>query len=80
MDLYPGYVFSFEGAFRYMLLREYRPDLYGRLKPLVEAGRWRPAGSWVDAVDVNLPSFESLVRHALYGNGFYKHEFRRDQP
>jgi len=75
MDLYPDYVFSFEGAFRYMLLREYRPDLYARLKPLMTSGRWRPAGSWVDASDVNVPSFESLVRHALYGNGFFRREF-----
>lgn len=75
MDLYPDYVFSFEGAFRYMLLKEYRPDLYARLKPLVDAGRWRVTGSWVDAVDVNLPSFESLVRHVLYGNGYFKREF-----
>jgi alpha-mannosidase len=75
MDLFPDYKFSFEGAFRYMLLREYRPDLYKRVKPYIASGRWRVAGSWVDAVDVNVPSFESLVRHALYGNGFFKREF-----
>jgi len=75
LDLFPHYKFSFEGAFRYMLLKEYRPDLYARLKPYVAAGRWRLAGSWVDAVDVNVPSFESLVRQVLYGNGFFKREF-----
>lgn len=75
LDQFPGYTFSFEGSFRYKLLREYRPDLYARLKPYIDAGRWRVTGSWVDAVDVNLPSFESLVRHTLYGNGFYKSEF-----
>ncbi len=75
LDLYPGYVFSFEGSFRYQLLREYRPDLYARLGPYIRSGQWRVTGSWVDAVDVNLPSFESLVRHTLYGNGFYKREF-----
>lgn len=75
LDQFPGYTFSFEGSFRYKLLREYRPDLYARLKPYIDAGRWRVTGSWVDAVDVNLPSFEALVRHTLYGNGFYKSEF-----
>lgn len=75
LDQFPGYTFSFEGSFRYKLLREYHPDLYARLKPYIDAGRWRVTGSWVDAVDVNLPSFESLVRHTLYGNGFYKSEF-----
>ena len=75
LDQFPDYTFSFEGSFRYKLLREYRPDLYSRLKPYIDSGRWRVTGSWVDAVDVNVPSFESLVRHTLYGNGFYKKEF-----
>jgi alpha-mannosidase len=75
LDQFPDYTFSFEGSFRYKLLREYHPDLYARLKPYIDAGRWRVTGSWVDAVDVNLPSFEALVRHTLYGNGFYKKEF-----
>ncbi len=75
LDLYPDYVFSFEGAFRYMLMKEYYPDDYERLKKYIAGGRWRVTGAWVDACDVNIPSFESLTRHALYGNGFYKREF-----
>ena len=75
LDLYPDYVFSFEGAFRYMLAKEYYPAEYQRLKKFIADGRWRVTGSWVDAVDVNIPSFESLVRQTLYGNGFYKQEF-----
>lgn len=75
LDLYPGYVFSFEGAFRYMLAKEYYPDEFERLRGYIRDGRWRVTGSWVDAVDVNMPSFESLVRHTLYGNGYYKREF-----
>jgi alpha-mannosidase len=72
---YPDYVFSFEGAFRYMLLKEYYPEEYKRLKQYVADGRWRVCGSWVDAADVNIPSFESLVRQTLYGNGYFKEEF-----
>ncbi|HBZ00677.1 MAG TPA: alpha-mannosidase, partial [candidate division Zixibacteria bacterium] len=75
MDLYPDYKFSFEGAFKYMLFKEYHPDEYARLKSYIDRGQWNVAGSWVDAVDVNMPSFESLVRQTLYGNGFYKKEF-----
>ncbi|HKK21282.1 MAG TPA: glycoside hydrolase family 38 C-terminal domain-containing protein, partial [candidate division Zixibacteria bacterium] len=41
----------------------------------IAEGRWHVTGSWVDAVDVNIPSFESLVRQTLYGNGFFKREF-----
>jgi len=72
---FEDYVFSFEGAFRYMLLREYYPDDYERLETYIADGRWQVAGSWVDAVDVNIPSPESLIRQALYGNGFFKKEF-----
>lgn len=75
MQLYPDYVFSFEGAFKYMLLKEYYPEEYARLKPFIDRGSWRLAGGWVDPVDVNMPSFESLVRHTLYGNGYFKKEF-----
>ena len=74
-EAYPDYVFSFEGAFRYKLIKEYYPDEYERLKQYVAAGRWKPSGSWMDAVDVNIPAPESLVRHALYGNGFFQREF-----
>ncbi|MHB8080398.1 MAG: alpha-mannosidase, partial [Candidatus Krumholzibacteriia bacterium] len=74
-ERYPGYEFSFEGAFRYMLAREYYPQEYERLKGYIRDGRWNVAGSWVDAVDVNIPAPESLIRHALLGNGFHRREF-----
>ncbi|MGD1147990.1 MAG: glycoside hydrolase family 38 C-terminal domain-containing protein [Thermoanaerobaculaceae bacterium] len=74
-EKYPGYNFSFEGAFRYMLAKEYYPAEYERLKGYIKAGRWKVAGSWVDAVDTNIPSPESLIRQTLYGNGFFRREF-----
>ncbi|MBP6875704.1 MAG: chitobiase/beta-hexosaminidase C-terminal domain-containing protein [Candidatus Eisenbacteria bacterium] len=74
-EQYPDYVFSFEGAFRYQLIKEYYPDLYERMKEYIAAGRWKVSGSWMDAVDVNIPAPESLIRHALYGNGFFRREF-----
>ena len=73
-EKYPGYVFSFEGAFRYQLAREYYPAEYEKLKAYVRAGRWKVAGSWLDAVDTHVPSPESLIRQALYGNGFFRRE------
>jgi len=73
-EKYPGYVFSFEGAFRYALIKEYYPAEWERLKGYVKAGRWKVAGSWVDAGDTNVPSPESLIRQTLYGNGFFRRE------
>jgi len=74
---HPHYVFSFEGAFRYQLIKEYYPERWQELSKRIKEGRWRVAGGWVDAVDTNVPSTESLIRHALYGNGFYRREFGR---
>lgn len=74
-EAHPGYTFSFEGAYRYMLMKEFYPREYERLKRHIADGRWKVAGSWVDAVDTNVPSPESLTRQALYGNGFFRREF-----
>lgn len=75
LEKYPDYVFSFEGSFRYELFKEYYPEEYERMRKYIEAGRWRVTGSWVDAVDTNIPSPESLIRQTLYGNGYWKKEF-----
>lgn len=72
---FPDYVFSFEGAFRYMLLEEYHPELFAELARWVEAGRWRPAGATLDTGDVNTVSPESLVRQILYGNAYFQEKF-----
>ncbi len=73
-DEFPDYVFSFEGAFRYMLAKEYYPEDYARLKKYVKQGRWHVCGSSVDACDVNIPSPESLIRQILYGNNYFERE------
>ncbi|HPN36396.1 MAG TPA: glycoside hydrolase family 38 C-terminal domain-containing protein [bacterium] len=75
LQRYPEYVFNFEGAFRYMLAKEYYPQEYARMADYIRAGRWQVTGSFVDACDVNIPSPESLIRQALYGNGFFQKEF-----
>ena len=71
------FVVSFEGAFRYMLMKEYYPESWKELKRWVNADRWRVAGSMLDSPDVNVVSSESLIRHILYGNRFFAREFDR---
>ena len=61
LERYPDYVFNFEGAFRYQLIREYYPERYERLKRYIALDRWRICGSWLDAVDVNMPSPEFQI-------------------
>jgi alpha-mannosidase len=76
-DVFPEYVLSFEGAFRYMLVEEYYPGEFERLKSWVKAGRWRLAGSMLDAPDTNLASAESMIRHILYATRYFDRSFGR---
>jgi alpha-mannosidase len=75
IDKYPDYVFSFEGAYRYMLAKEYYPADYQRLKGYIQAGRWHVAGGALEAGDLNIPWCESIFRQFLYGNKFFEEEF-----
>ena len=78
LDRYPSYVFGWEGAYRYALLEEYRPDLFARLKGYVAAGRWVPTGAAWENGDVNQPSPEAIFRNILYGKDYFKKKFGAD--
>ena len=74
-EKYPDYTFNYEGAIHYMWFKEYHPEAWPTVQRYVADGRWRLAGSWINAVDVNVPSPESLMRQALYGKRFFRQEF-----
>lgn len=76
-EKYPDYHFNFEGAIKYMWIKEYYPDAYTKLKEYVKDGHWSISGGSVDANDVMIPSAESIIRNFLYGQTFYKKEFGR---
>src|SRR6202034_2891455 len=75
MDKYPDYVFNWTGSNRYMMMKEYYPDDYARIKQYVARGQWFPAGSSVEEGDVNLPDAEGIFRQILYGNTYFRHDF-----
>ncbi|USN97945.1 MAG: chitobiase/beta-hexosaminidase C-terminal domain-containing protein [Phycisphaeraceae bacterium] len=74
-EKYPDYVFNFGGSRRYEMMEEYYPDDFARLHDYIKTGRWFPCGSSVDENDANVPSAESQIRHALYGNRYFRREF-----
>ncbi|MES2275423.1 MAG: glycoside hydrolase family 38 C-terminal domain-containing protein [Bacteroidota bacterium] len=76
-EKYPDYVFNFTGARRYHMMKEYYPELYKKVQDYVRQGRWYISGSSVDEAEVNMSSSESLLRHILYGNHFFKREFNQ---
>jgi alpha-mannosidase len=74
-EQFPNYKFNFEGVIHYMFFKEHHPEAWPKLQAYVAQGRWKLAGSWLNAVDTNVPSPESLMRQALYGKRFFKQEF-----
>lgn len=74
-EKYPNYTFNFTGSFRFGMMKEYYPEHWEELRKWVKAGRWHIGGAMVEENDVNIPSPESVIRNALYGNRFSKREF-----
>ena len=72
---YPHYTFNWTGANRYMMMQEYYPADFAKLKRYVATGQWFPAGSSMEENDVNSPSPESIIRQVLYGNEYFRREF-----
>ena len=78
-EKYPDYVFNWEGARRYELVKEYYPDAYEQIKGYIADGRWNTAGSAWENGDQNGPSPEALIRNTLYGNQFFADEFGNEE-
>ena len=74
-EKYPDYRFSFEGAYRYELIKEYYPEKWEKLKKYIALGRWNVCGSAFENGDVNIPSPEALFRNILIGNKFFEKNF-----
>ena len=72
---YPHYIFNWTGANRYMMMKEYFPADFAKLKHYVATRQWFPAGSSMEENDVNSPSPESIIRQVLYGNEYFRDEF-----
>lgn len=75
---YPKYVFTFTGALRYEMMKEYYPVKFERVKQLVAEGRWHVGGSSMEEGDVNAPSPESIFRQVLYGNQWFRQHLGKE--
>jgi alpha-mannosidase len=73
-EKYPDYIFNFSGAIRYMLMKEYYPDEFEKVKKYVALGKWFPAGSSMEENDVLAPSHESMIRQILLGSNYFRKE------
>lgn len=71
----PDLVFAASSAQQYAWMKEYRPELYERLRRAIAAGSFVPAGGmWVES-DTNMPGGEALARQFIRGKRFFMEEF-----
>ncbi len=75
LEANPDAVFCHSQAQHYAWVREDAPDLFDKVKVLVDAGRWETVGGmWVET-DLNLPCGESLIRQFLHGRRAFEKWF-----
>ncbi|MCR5534765.1 MAG: discoidin domain-containing protein [Bacteroidaceae bacterium] len=75
MDKYPKFMLNYEGAIKYMWMKEYYPTEYEKMKEYITRGQWHVSGMSLDATDVMMSSAESILHSMLYANKFYQREF-----
>jgi alpha-mannosidase len=75
MDEYPEFVFTTNSVLFFAWIEEHDPELFERIRARVAEGRWQVVGGWWLEPDCNIPSGESFVRHALYGQHYLREKF-----
>ncbi|MCU1518393.1 MAG: alpha-mannosidase [Pseudarthrobacter sp.] len=75
MDENPGFVFSCSSAQQLAWMKEFYPELFGRIREKVKAGQFVPVGGmWVES-DTNMPGGEAMARQFIEGKNFFLDEF-----
>ncbi|HAP90566.1 MAG TPA: alpha-mannosidase [Arthrobacter bacterium] len=75
MDEDPGFVFSCSSAQQLAWMKEFYPELFGRIREKVKAGQFVPVGGmWVES-DTNMPGGEAMARQFIEGKNFFLQEF-----
>ena len=75
MDEDPDFVFSCSSAQQLAWMKEFYPELFGRIREKVKAGQFVPVGGmWVES-DTNMPGGEAMARQFLEGKSFFLDEF-----
>ncbi|KAF4081342.1 hypothetical protein AMELA_G00160170 [Ameiurus melas] len=75
MEKNPQFTFTCSQAQQFQWVKSWYPGLYSQIQHFVQKGQFIPVGgTWVE-MDGNLPSGESMVRHFLEGQNFFKAEF-----
>lgn len=72
MDETPEFTYSHSSAAHYRWVERADPRLFATVKKRVAERRFEVINGWIVEPDCNLPAAESFVRHALYGQRYFK--------
>lgn len=75
MKEYDDFIFTASSAALYAWIEENDPVMFEEIKQRVAEGRWEIVGGWWIESDCNIPSGESFVRQALYGQKYFQRKF-----
>jgi alpha-mannosidase len=75
MDEYPEFVFTCDSVVYLQWVEESDPELFARIRERIAEGRFQVIGGWWVEPDCNIPSGESYVRQALYGQRYLHDRF-----
>ncbi|WP_327669171.1 MULTISPECIES: glycoside hydrolase family 38 C-terminal domain-containing protein [unclassified Streptomyces] len=75
MEEYPDFVFTCDSVMYLEWIEQHDPELFAAIRKRVADGRWQVVGGWWIEPDCNIPSGESFVRQALYGQRYLIKKF-----
>ncbi len=75
MEEYPDFVFTCDSVMYLEWIEQHDPELFGVIRKRIAEGRWQVIGGWWVEPDCNIPSGESFVRQALYGQRYLLEKF-----
>ncbi|QPP05545.1 alpha-mannosidase [Streptomyces bathyalis] len=75
MEEYPDFVFTCDSVMYLEWIERHDPQLFETIKKRMGEGRWQVVGGWWVEPDCNIPSGESFVRQALYGQRYLLEKF-----
>jgi alpha-mannosidase len=74
-DEYPEFVFTRGEAWLYKQVERIRPELFARIRKLVERGQWHITGGQFIQPDLNLPTETGLRRQLVHGRRYFRDKF-----
>ena len=75
MNDYPDFRFTSACAVYYEWIEKVDPEMFAEIQRRVREGRWNIVGGWFLQPDCNIPSGESLARHSLISQRYFKEKF-----